>query len=390
MAESIDDKLVSINPVLIPRSHKLFVYNTKQRRLFEYKTESAHGFEVSGTTIKNFDDESRVALLRKPEEILPQILNKTEKQIEKVWSNSEYSEDEKVKIGSLFFEKNLGRQQGNISFKRNEGKIEIIKNKYEALDKLKTNQTLPVSWDSEKENIVWFPSSEFEDYTAPEFCNDKIIYSTQIEAIKRIIKDTNKHSNKHWFFIRLHPTFSLFHRKVQEQNQYESLKSDYGNVTLIYPESEHCSYFLMENADEVVAFRSTAGVEAAYRKKPVIMLNRHIIYKLNSVYSPETHNEALELVLNLKLKPLNNRDAIKYGFFSLMSGIQPKYYKRDLRKSYEEGWGLFKGRRVNPSYLVEKIILPISNRKRLSRVRNFINKLQHKIIYKYLNIQMHD
>lgn len=85
MAESIDDKLVSINPVLIPRSHKLFVYNTKQRRLFEYKTESAHGFEVSGTTIKNFDEESRVALLRKPEEILPQILNKTEKQIEKVW-----------------------------------------------------------------------------------------------------------------------------------------------------------------------------------------------------------------------------------------------------------------------------------------------------------------
>ena len=40
---------------------------------------------MSGTTIKNFDDESRVALLRKPEEILPQILNKTEKQIEKVW-----------------------------------------------------------------------------------------------------------------------------------------------------------------------------------------------------------------------------------------------------------------------------------------------------------------
>lgn len=85
MQESIDDKLVSINPVLIPGSHKLFVYNTKQRRLFEYKTDSVHGFEVSGTTIKNFDDESRVTLLRKPEDILPQILSKTEKQIEKVW-----------------------------------------------------------------------------------------------------------------------------------------------------------------------------------------------------------------------------------------------------------------------------------------------------------------
>lgn len=87
MKESIDDKLVSINPVLIPGSHKLYVYNTKQRRLFEYTTDSIRGFEVAGTTIKNFDAESRVTLLRKPEEILPLVLNKTEKQIEKVWSN---------------------------------------------------------------------------------------------------------------------------------------------------------------------------------------------------------------------------------------------------------------------------------------------------------------
>tara|TARA_B100001063_G_scaffold238760_1_gene261338 strand:- start:7678 stop:8823 length:1146 start_codon:yes stop_codon:yes gene_type:complete len=87
MKESIDDKLVSINPVLIPGSHKLYVYNTKQRRLFEYTTDSINGFEVAGTTIKNFDAESRVTLLRKPEEILPSVLNKTEKQIEKMWSN---------------------------------------------------------------------------------------------------------------------------------------------------------------------------------------------------------------------------------------------------------------------------------------------------------------
>ena len=87
MEESIDDKLVSINPVLIPGSHKLYVYNTKQRRLFEYVTESVHGFEVSGTTIKNFDDESRVVLLRKPEEILPLVLDQTERQIQKIWND---------------------------------------------------------------------------------------------------------------------------------------------------------------------------------------------------------------------------------------------------------------------------------------------------------------
>jgi hypothetical protein len=310
--------------------------------------------------------------------------------IDKVWRNSTIPEEEKLNIGRFFYEKNVGRQQGNINFSIKNNKPSIIHNKYLALDKIKTKKVLPSNWDKDKENIVWFPSSEFEDHTAPEYCDDKIIYQTSIEAINRIIHDTNKRSSRHWFYIRLHPTYSLFHTKVQEQNQYESLESIYDNVTLIYPESIYCSYFLMDYADKVVAFRSTAGIEAAYRKKPVIMLNRHIIYKLNSVYSPETNNEAVELILDLKLKPLNNRDAIKYGFFSLMSGIQPKYYKRDLRKSYEEGWGLFKGIRVDPSYLVEKIILPISNRKRLSPVRNFINKLQHKIINKYLNMEIHE
>jgi len=83
--EDLDSKLVSINPVLIPGSNKLYVYNTKQRKLSEYTTNSTKGFEVSGTTIKNFDDSSRTATLRKPEDVLPLILSKTEKQIEKVW-----------------------------------------------------------------------------------------------------------------------------------------------------------------------------------------------------------------------------------------------------------------------------------------------------------------
>jgi hypothetical protein len=48
-------------------------------------TSAVSGFEISGTTIKNFDKDSKQATLRKPDEILPLILNKTEKQIEKVW-----------------------------------------------------------------------------------------------------------------------------------------------------------------------------------------------------------------------------------------------------------------------------------------------------------------
>lgn len=83
--ENIDAKLVSINPILIPTKNKLYIYNCKNKKLIEYVTHSTTGFEVSGTSIKNFDKESRQATLRKPDEILPMILNKTEKQIEKIW-----------------------------------------------------------------------------------------------------------------------------------------------------------------------------------------------------------------------------------------------------------------------------------------------------------------
>ena len=85
--EDNDVKLTSINPVMIPGKNKLYVYNRKNKKLIEYTTSSVSGFEISGTSIKNFDKASRQATLRKPDEILPMVINKTEKQIEKVWDS---------------------------------------------------------------------------------------------------------------------------------------------------------------------------------------------------------------------------------------------------------------------------------------------------------------
>ena len=81
-----DAKLVSINPVMIPGKERLFVYNTKTRKLAEYITTSTKGFEVRGTSIKNFDDKlSKTTKLRKPEEVLPQFLTLAPTKIKKVW-----------------------------------------------------------------------------------------------------------------------------------------------------------------------------------------------------------------------------------------------------------------------------------------------------------------
>ena len=86
MKEDLNSKLTSIDPVLIPGKTKLWIYNTKQGKLTEFFTDNGSGFEVVGSTLKNFDPKlSKVTKLRKPEQILPQILNKTEFQIKKVW-----------------------------------------------------------------------------------------------------------------------------------------------------------------------------------------------------------------------------------------------------------------------------------------------------------------
>jgi len=76
--EDMDYKLTSINPITIPGASTLFVFNAKNRTLYQYVTTATKGFEVGGTTIKNFDEKlSKCTKLRKPDVILPLILTKT-------------------------------------------------------------------------------------------------------------------------------------------------------------------------------------------------------------------------------------------------------------------------------------------------------------------------
>ena len=80
-------KLVSIPPIQIIGKMRLYTFNTKTRMLTEYITESANGFEISGSTIKNHDTvNSRTVKLRKPEEFLTLVQNKTPKQIDAEWN----------------------------------------------------------------------------------------------------------------------------------------------------------------------------------------------------------------------------------------------------------------------------------------------------------------
>lgn len=87
LKSSEEYKLMSINPIQIPGSMRLYTFNEKTRTLSEYISDSTKGFEVKGTTVTKFDsDRSRSVRLRKPDQFLAMVLSKTVKQIENEWS----------------------------------------------------------------------------------------------------------------------------------------------------------------------------------------------------------------------------------------------------------------------------------------------------------------
>lgn len=84
--ESAEYQISSIDPSNIPGAFRLYVFNTKNRELTEYVSTRREGFEVSGTSIKMFDEDlSRKVKLRKPEQLVPLVLTKTPKQIDNAW-----------------------------------------------------------------------------------------------------------------------------------------------------------------------------------------------------------------------------------------------------------------------------------------------------------------
>ena len=86
--EDAEFKLVSIPPIQVIGKRRLFTFNTKTRVITEFVTTTVNGFQMSGSTLKDFDQvNSRCTKLRKPNDFLPIILGKTPNQIDKEWKS---------------------------------------------------------------------------------------------------------------------------------------------------------------------------------------------------------------------------------------------------------------------------------------------------------------
>lgn len=95
-------KISSVSPVNIVGATSLYVFNTKTRKLTYYFTESTGGFEVSGTSIKNFDPEQSFTLTLRQnlcDSVIKTVLKKTLRQSLK--SINELSSKKSVPNGRL-------------------------------------------------------------------------------------------------------------------------------------------------------------------------------------------------------------------------------------------------------------------------------------------------
>lgn len=75
-------KLISIAPERIIGAQELWTYNTKYKHLTRYVARGRAGFMVKGTTLQDFDvDNSATKVLRKPTEVINEVLKSGKKKI---------------------------------------------------------------------------------------------------------------------------------------------------------------------------------------------------------------------------------------------------------------------------------------------------------------------
>ena len=87
-AKDDDLKITSVSPTTIVGAQQVWLFNTKTRKLSVYRTDSALGIQVKGTTLQNYDPEmSCQKTLRKPAEQLKDLLGAGKIQLRKFMDN---------------------------------------------------------------------------------------------------------------------------------------------------------------------------------------------------------------------------------------------------------------------------------------------------------------
>ena len=250
------------------------------------------------------------------ENITPHNILGNIQKIDSLWKTSDIDIIHRESIGKSFFEnRRNGKPACDVVYTGNQ-----------------VSGCLPENWDNSKRNIVIFNSSEDEYASIGDEYEELSFYKTQIEGIKDILELTKNNKDIH-FYLRIHP--NLTNIKYRYHTDLLSLDQQYNNVTIIPGYDKISSYDLMDIAEKVIVFGSTMGLEAAYWNKPVILLSGAVYYHTNLCYKPKDKEDLYRMITS-SLSPLDNNEALKFGFYYMYRNPLDKF------KYIDFNWSTFK------------------------------------------------
>ena len=249
---------------------------------------------------------------------LPQSMKNWEKVFEASWNNPLVPLHDKEQIGRWFFESKIHqRYTGDTNYVQGQ-----------------TFGAMPEGWDDNKTNYVIFNSSEDEYCSLDEEWDNAGVFDNQIEGIRYICSTLMQERPNIKLYLRIHP--NLKNNKYKYHTILHTLPSEYPNLTVIPGDSKISSYSIMLNADRVIVFGSTMGVEAAYANKVVINLAGIIYDSLKVCYYPQTVEAFRSMLLDDNLALLDNYNCLKYGYGVVKSDLPSYIYLSNDKKNKKE------------------------------------------------------
>lgn len=253
-----------------------------------------------------------------------------------------------------FYAKRLGRVETNVLTMRSFTRDQEL-------------EKLPDSWDPNRHNVAIFCSSEDEYVSIGEQWNIPI-YSGQAEALERIAASLSEmRQDGIKVYLRVHPNLKGIYNEFVRR--IENLKKSC--IEVIPADSSVDTYALMLAASTVVSFGSSVGIEAAYFKKPSVLLGASLYRELGSCYLANSHEEVVSL-LTRKLDPLSIEGAEIYGGHMLSFGRE----FRDTQVGDSVAEAVYKGVNLNGNWFHRTLLR--AYRRRVNHISRSIQKSQQR------------
>ena len=262
------------------------------------------------------------------------------------WNTSKISESERIEIGAKYFREL--RSKGNPY-------------------RIESTELFPY----EEKYFVYFSSSDDEAVGFWEEWNEPL--GNQFDVIVRL-QEIFDGQDEYSLVIRLHP--NLANKGDEIESYWSEIKNSRKSI-VVSPTQKISSYELLDKSQGVISYGSTIGLEAAFAKKPSIVLADCGYDEIGAVDKAQNwqdfHNWFNGLdKFDSNLLAIRKQNASIRGFFLATGGIV--FNNSEL---VEIGWGAWKVTSFCGVKISESLIKV--------RFQNVISKLKFVRIYRLIN-----